>query len=137
MAALLSSNYWVLLTHILAASMFVWLTIAVFLRARRTPLLFSYLAFQAVFLLWLIAKALASVTFDPVVLRQDLAELMRELDLAGQTLRQQARMVGEVAGLCARNSLARGSRWTSSCRAGSRGWTAPASRHSAESARRR
>lgn len=67
LAALLYSNYWVLLTHGLASSVFVWLTLAVFLRARRTPLLFSYLAFQAVFLLWLIAKALASATLDSQV----------------------------------------------------------------------
>jgi signal transduction histidine kinase len=67
LAELLSFNYWVLLTHILAASVFVWLTLAVFLRARRTPLLFTYLAFQAAFFIWLIAKALASATFDPGV----------------------------------------------------------------------
>jgi signal transduction histidine kinase len=62
---LLASTYWILLIHIASASVFVWLILSVFLRARRTPLLFSYIAFQCAFLLWLLAKALASATFNP------------------------------------------------------------------------
>ncbi len=65
LGALLAENYWILLTHLFSAAMFTWMMIAVFLRARRSPLTYSYLAFQATFLLWLLAKLAAAATLDP------------------------------------------------------------------------
>ncbi len=65
LGALLAENYWIILTHVFSASVFAWLMVAVFLRARRSPLTWSYLAFQATFLLWLLAKLAAAATLDP------------------------------------------------------------------------
>jgi signal transduction histidine kinase len=65
--ALLEDNYWILLTHALSAAVFAWLLFAVFLRARRSPVVRAYLTFQSAFFLWLLAKLAAAATLDPGV----------------------------------------------------------------------
>jgi signal transduction histidine kinase len=66
-ASLLETNYWVLLSH--GATLIVVLAIDfhVYIRARKTALLYSYLAIQLCFALWLASKILKSVSPNAAV----------------------------------------------------------------------